>query len=297
MVQQPDSAIQPDAWYTDLPRPIYSTLERVAVQDDWFEVYRIRDGIYAIYEPGHFQEVISYLVLGREKALLIDTGLGIGDIRSVVRQLTRLPVEVMNTHSHFDHIGGNHQFETVYILNHPTAVRRLQLGASHQELAGEVTPGANAKPYPAGFDPERYTIPPCRFGTVEEGHIFDLGGRKLWVIYTPGHSDDSVMLAEDEEKLLFTGDTFYPASLYVFFASADPVEQLVETYRRTMEQLAARYSDYTLICSHNEPLRGGEFLGRTARAFAEIQAGRQPDEVRSAGMKKYQFDGFAIITR
>lgn len=55
---------------------------------DWFEVYRIQPDLYAIYEPGHFQEVISYLITGREKALLVDTGLGMGNIRQVVEQLT-----------------------------------------------------------------------------------------------------------------------------------------------------------------------------------------------------------------
>ena len=112
-VQKPDSAMQPEHWYDALPRPAYASLERVPVTEDWFEVYRIQPDLYAIYEPGHFQEVISYLITGSEKALLVDTGLGMGNIRKVVEELTSLPVLVMNTHTHFDHIGGNALFDTV----------------------------------------------------------------------------------------------------------------------------------------------------------------------------------------
>ena len=197
---------------------------------DWFEVYRIQPDLYAIYEPGHFQEVISYLITGREKALLVDTGLGMGNIRQVVEQLTSLPVVVMNTHTHFDHIGGNALFDTVYAPDHPEARRRLSAGATAAELAGEVTEGANARPWPQGFDPAHYAIAPCAFTPAPEGTVFDLGGWKLRVIDTPGHSPDSIMLAEDNRKLLFTGDTFYPAALYVALASERPVTELLQVY-------------------------------------------------------------------
>ena len=67
-------------WWDALPRPEWSEYERVAVDDDWFEVYRIIDGVFAIYEPGQFEEVISFLITGQDHALLFDTGLGIGDM-------------------------------------------------------------------------------------------------------------------------------------------------------------------------------------------------------------------------
>src|SRR5216684_8250228 len=97
---------QPE-WCKKHPRPAYSKLERVPTADPWFEVYRIRSGVFAIYEPHQFEEVISYLILGERRALLFDTGLGVGAISQVVRQLTPLPVTVLNSHTHFDHTGGN----------------------------------------------------------------------------------------------------------------------------------------------------------------------------------------------
>ena len=296
-IQKPDSAMQPEHWYDALPRAAYAALERVPVAGDWFEVYRIQPDLYAIYEPGHFQEVISYLITGREKALLVDTGLGMGNIRQVVEQLTSLPVVVMNTHTHFDHIGGNALFDTVYAPDHPEARRRLSAGATAAELAGEVTEGANARPWPQGFDPAHYAIAPCAFTPVPEGTVFDLGGWKLRVIDTPGHSPDSIMLAEDNRKLLFTGDTFYPAALYVALASERPVTELLQVYRGTMALLAQEFSSYTLLCSHNEPVQSGSMLGRTAEALTAILDGREPDEIGSTGLRRYEFDGFAVITR
>src|SRR4051812_34677861 len=70
----------PPAWCAKLPRPQYAKLERVPVASDWFEVYRVDPNVYAIYEPRQWQEVISYLVVGRDRALLFDTGMGMGDI-------------------------------------------------------------------------------------------------------------------------------------------------------------------------------------------------------------------------
>ena len=76
-------------------------------------------GVLAIYEPRHFEEVISYLILGDKKAVLLDTGLGIGDMKRLVCELTNLAVVVLNSHTHFDHLGDNHQFDTMYAMDTP----------------------------------------------------------------------------------------------------------------------------------------------------------------------------------
>src|SRR5215469_8339243 len=98
---------QQPQWCRDLPRPAYQKLERVPVADPWFEVYKIRPGVFAIYESHQFEEVISYLILGDKKAVLFDTGMGISDIQKTVRGLTSLPVMVINSHTHNDHVGDN----------------------------------------------------------------------------------------------------------------------------------------------------------------------------------------------
>ena len=103
-----------DNWWDSLPRPEWSAYEQIETNQDWFEVYAIDDDIFAIYEPGQFEEVMSFLIVGEDQALLFDTGLGIGDMRSVVTELTDRDIIVLNSHTHYDHIGSNYQFDTIY---------------------------------------------------------------------------------------------------------------------------------------------------------------------------------------
>src|SRR5271169_3626248 len=93
-------------WCRALPRPEYKTLERVSVNDPWFEVYKVVPGVFAIYEPHQAEETIGYLIVGEKRALLFDTGMGISDVKKVVTELTKLPIVVLNSHTHDDHVGG-----------------------------------------------------------------------------------------------------------------------------------------------------------------------------------------------
>ena len=111
--QQSGEPLRPE-WCSQLPRPAYKSLERVLSDEPWFEIYRIRPGVFAIYEPKQFEEVISYLILGEKRALLFDTGLGVGKISAVVTRLTPLAVTVVNSHTHFDHVGGNAEFRNIW---------------------------------------------------------------------------------------------------------------------------------------------------------------------------------------
>src|SRR5580658_3147149 len=109
-VQQPI----PSDWCRALPRPKYKSLERVSISDPWFEVYQPTPKVFAIYEPHQSEEVISYLIVGDKRALLFDTGMGISDLKKLTAELTSLPIVVINSHTHDDHVGDNWEFETVY---------------------------------------------------------------------------------------------------------------------------------------------------------------------------------------
>lgn len=297
MSQPIKDAVQPEQWYKALPRPQYKTLKQLPSADPWFSVYQVKPDVYAIYEPRHFQEVISFLILGSRRALLLDTGLGIGDIKKVVDALYQGELLVVNTHSHFDHIGGNHQFPMAHILNHPVAINRLKNGLPYDMVKKNMEGDSTILPYPEGFDPDTYHIEPCAFTPVEPGHVFDLGDKKLHVIATPGHSPDSLMLYDEENKYLFTGDTFYPATLYAHLESPDGLMSVFDTYRSTMHEVARRFSDYTVFPSHNEPMRPGSVLTEVAQAFDAIAAGDLPYETDEKGLHKYTFPGFCIITK
>ena len=134
------STAQQAEWCKKLPRPGYSKLERVANADPWFEVYKIRPGVFAIYEPHQAEEVISYLIVGGDRALLFDTGMGISNIQAVVAGLTKLPVSVVNSHTHNDHVGDNWRFNDIYGMD--TDFTRRQRSRIESGRAGRVgSPG------------------------------------------------------------------------------------------------------------------------------------------------------------
>src|ERR1700740_3565657 len=133
----PASAQRPE-WCQKLPRPAYSKVERPPTADPWFEVYKVRPGIFAIYEPHQLEEVISYLILGNDKAVLFDTGMGISNIQAVVAGLTKLPVSVVNSHTHNDHVGNNWRFTDVYGMD--TDFTRANARGSREDAQAELAP-------------------------------------------------------------------------------------------------------------------------------------------------------------
>ena len=283
---------QTENWWDALPRPEWAQYERIDVEDDWFEVYRILDGIYAIYEPGQFEEVISFLIVGRDRALLFDTGLGIGDMRRVVERLTDRDVVVLNSHTHYDHIGGNYQFETIYAMD-TEFTRTRALGLPHEQMAEFVGEGWVWKPLPEGFIKDEYHSHPfaiTRF--VAEGEVIDIGGRRLEILATPGHAPDSICLIDREKRILFTGDTFYLAPLYTHLP-----ESSFEDYARTAARLAGLASEIEiLVTSHNVPIADADYAVALGDAFVAIEAGTA-EYVLSDGNREYRFDGFSVIVK
>ena len=83
--------------------------------DKWFTIEKIDDKTFAITEYKHWEESHSYLLLGTEKALLIDTGLGISNIKKEIDSLTKLPIIVATTHIHWNHLGGHKYFNNIAV--------------------------------------------------------------------------------------------------------------------------------------------------------------------------------------
>ncbi len=141
--------------------------------DHWFTVEQIDSQTFAISEYKHWEETHCYLLCGRERAILIDTGLGVSNIKNIVDSLTTLPVMVVTTHAHWDHIGGHQYFEQI-------AVHAF------------------------------------------EKDWLNLGGRKIRVIHTPGHSPGHCCFYEPERRYLFSGDLIYKGCLYAFYPTTNP---------------------------------------------------------------------------
>lgn len=289
--EQRSELIQPAKWWEKLPRPVYATLEKITTSQDWYEIYKLTENTLAIYEPFHFEEAISYLVWGKERAALIDTGTGIGNLKQAVEELTSLPVFVLNTHTHWDHIGDNFQFSEILCFNDSDCIEKLQIGVKNERLKESLKGDSLWKPLPEGFDPETWVIPPVEPTTlVEDKDIIDLGGRTLEVIHTPGHSPGSICLLDRENRILFTGDVFFPGPLYAYSEDVH-----IEDYIASIDKLKNRLVEYDYLCSgHNDPWVKSEVIPRVADAFQTILAGK--GEYKEDGaIRRYIFQGFDIL--
>jgi len=287
--QRSGEPLRPE-WCSQLPRPEYKSLERVLSDESWFEIYRIRPGVFAIYEPKQFEEVISYLILGEKRVLLFDTGLGVGKISAVVTRLTRLPVTVVNSHTHFDHVGGNAEFRDIWnrdLLYTRKNVRGQPNVYSRDALAPERLCG----PLPPGTDAKSYSIRPWKSTQWLRDHErIDLGGRVVEVIFTPGHTPDSVALLDRRNGLLFTGDSFYPGPIYLFVPETD-----FAAYTRSVARLAALEPQIKLLLpSHNVPVAEPVFLKRLVRAVEQVNQNQAKAKV-TEGRREYSFDGFSLL--
>src|SRR5216684_264935 len=284
-------AAQQPEWCKKLPRPAYSKLERVPTADPWFEVYKIRPGVFAIYEAHQLEEVISYLIIGRDKALLFDTGMGISNIQAVVAGLTKLPVSVLNSHTHNDHVGDNWRFTDVYGMD--TNFTRANARGSREDAQAELAPDELCGALPAGFDAKAYATKPFHIAHwLHDGDKIDLGGRTLKVIVTPGHTPDAIALLDEKNGLLFTGDSFYLGPIYLYRPETD-----LDAYVASMKKLAALAPRLQLLLpAHNTPVADPNYLPKVVTAIQQVQHG-EVKPVAKDGKHEYLFEGFSFLMR
>ena len=279
-------------WCRALPRPEYKTLERVPVSDPWFEVYKPAPGVFAIYEPHQAEETIGYLIVGQKRALLFDTGMGISDIKKVTSELTNLPIIVLNSHTHDDHVGGNWEFDTVYGMD--TDFTRTNAKGSREDAQAEITPGQICGSLPKGFDRQAYATRPWKIAAyMHDGERFDLGGRTIEVIATPGHTPDAISLIDRANGLLFTGDTYYPAPIWLFRPETD-----LNAYAASIRRLAALAPQIKLVLgAHNIPVAQPAVLAQLVAAFDSVRAGKISASPDSPGKVLYKVGEISFLMR
>lgn len=190
----------------------------------WFTINKIDSNTHIISEYRHWEETHCYLLEGRDRALLIDTGLGICDISREVEKLTCKPVTVVATHIHWDHIGGHRYYSDFYAheaeLNWLTGEFPLPIEAVKKMVVENCE-------LPKGYNVDTYTIfqgKPTRL--LRDGDVIDLGDRVIEVVHTPGHSPGHMCFFEAKRGYLFTGDLVYKDRLLAYYPSTDPQEYL-----------------------------------------------------------------------
>src|SRR3984885_2229656 len=279
-------------WCRALPRPGYKTIERVPIIDPWFEVYKPAQGVFAIYEPHQAEETISYLIVGGKRALLFDTGMGIGDLRKVIAQLTQLPILLLNSHTHDDHVGDNWEFSSIYAMD--TDFTRQNARGSRLDAQAEITPDQICGVLPKGFDSKAYATRPWKITAyTHDGDRFDLGGRTLEVIATPGHTPDAISLIDRANGLLFTGATYYPAPIWLFRPETD-----LEAYAASIRRLAALAPQIKLVIgAHNIPVASPTVLPRLVVAFDAVRAGKIKPVSDSPGKVLYKVGDISFLMR
>jgi len=262
-------------WCEQLPRVENRGFARVAVPGAWHEVYQVEPGVFAITEPRQFQEAISYLIVGNASAVLFDSGIGLVPLAPVVKALTQLPVRVLNSHSHFDHVGANHEFDQVLALDTPFT-RANEAGKPHARIADEVVPTAFCGAAPSGADTATFRSQPWQVTRrVKVGDTLAVGGRTLEIVAAPGHTPDAIVLLDRANGLLFTGDTFYESTLWFFAAETDIV-----AYEQTMQRLAALAPSLRRVLpAHNTVSASPTRLQVVADAVGELRRGGGVREV------------------
>ena len=143
-----------------------------------------------VYLMDDHHEATGYIVVGSKKALVIDTMNGYEDVRAVVGTVTNLPIMVVNTHGHCDHIYGNVYFDCAYL--HPADLPVAQEHMRFSEFIEEC-------------NKRGLQMPP--FEPIRGGEVIDLGGLHLEVIELPGHTPGGILLLLKEDRILFTGDS------------------------------------------------------------------------------------------
>jgi glyoxylase-like metal-dependent hydrolase (beta-lactamase superfamily II) len=285
-----------ESWCDAPPAAEFAALQTVDVGDDWFKVFAMAPGVFAIHEPRQYETVTAFLVVGTERAVLFDSGLGVASIRRVVQKLTPLPVAVLNSHTHFDHVGGNREFTDVRNLDLPfsRASARGDEGEALREYARDtLAEDRVCGPLPEGITSREYAMPAWTVSTfIKDGELLELGGRTLEILATPGHTPDSITLLDAANRFLFTGDTFYVGEVFLWAPETD-----ARSYAESIAKLAALAPGLKrLFPAHGPPAAAPSLLVDFQEALAEIDAGRVPFETTRTGRRLYKFEHFSILT-
>ena len=216
-------------------------------------IKQLRPNVHLIDDAG---DSTCYLITGSERALLVDTANDYEDLHEIVRSLTELPVTVVNTHGHGDHILGNVYFEEAWLHPADFGIHDTFFGYAKEQM-------------------DKHGLKPAALRALEIGQIFDLGGVQLEVVDLKGHTAGSIGLLDKAARIIYTGDGLN-THLWMQLDHSLPMATMLETFRALKERHGGDF-DY-VAHGHAKDLRGKEILDWMIQACEEIVAGQTQND-------------------
>ena len=241
------------------------------------------DNIYDIAgPPAGFH---CYLVVGEDKALLIDTGMGIGSLKKEIANITDLPVQVICTHGHPDHVGGTGEFDAFMLWEADNDVCS-EMG-TQEFRAVDVSHMPNGENFIKVLQPTGPAPTP-----VEDGQMINLGGRKLRIITAPGHTHGSICIYDESTGALFTGDNVQGEETALREWNASSLEEYIETLQKLKT-----FAPKVLYGGHRPNVISPENIDKYIACASDVIGGAEGEEhkMRFGGScLAYEKDGVRI---
>jgi glyoxylase-like metal-dependent hydrolase (beta-lactamase superfamily II) len=231
---------------------------QTASPEHWFSVTHLSDGVSLISEPfiKAFYRCNVWHVKGRDANMLVDSGMGVVDLRRHITVLSGKRTLAVASHTHFDHIGGHHEFSERLV--HRNEAEILTLPDRRNTLADPyVTDDIFTRMPPVPYVSAEYRVksaPATRL--LDDSDIIELGDRHFEVMHTPGHSPGGIMLWEKSTGVLFSGDTIYDGPLI-----DDAYHSNIDDYLQTMKRIL----DIPVRVVH-----GGHFPSLDGKLYREL---------------------------
>ena len=218
-----------------------------------------------IMEPSYAN---CYLVEGEEYALLIDSILGFGNLKTFCETLTDKPVKVVNTHSHSDHVGGNFFFDSFYIHHRDIASFQGNLIYTKEqvvEIARQMVPAE----YREFLRPDENFADwaPMKLYPVYDGDEFDLGDRRIEVVECCGHTEGSIVLIDHKTRIAYAGDACNGNTLLELPGSLPVID-----YMRNLLHLKEHQGEFDMMYGGHEIL-SPSIIDEAIETVARVIAG------------------------
>jgi hydroxyacylglutathione hydrolase len=255
---------------------------------EWFNLNEIKDGVWFISDKTGAN---CYLVEGETKSLLIDTGWGLGNLSELVESITSLPLNVVFTHGHPDHVNGAFQFSDLYITPEDEELMNMfYIKETREQIINRFK----------GILPSDFSIDDwvnsqiTNSSPISEGYIFDLGNRKLKVIECPGHTAGSICLLDNIDEILFSGDSLLAKPVLMNLETSLGLK----TYLESIKHVNTFDDDFNIILSgHDDKSVNPIVIEELISGVSDIIHGKiegKLEKTRFGDALQYKFEHTAI---